>query len=288
MITIIDATSFNQCSPKNYKQIPMANAIPSKPCTEYSRYEVLQQRIRKMYFDIDGVPDDRFRLITDFIDDYNKYLISKEYINEPVEFVITTNSHSPNHPGIGSHIVAKSTIMEVSKQKTILLGFLSEYDGASKYKDYIDTSVYSTLQLFKLPHFIGLPMTDPENYHCMLSPENSMDYIVQNTANCKYLDPPVECKQEWKKAAKHISWIPKHNAKKVRDIFEMIFDRRSAKRIDVRSYIDRCQELMLSEHVSETLMKRLTDIMNDLRENKNVEMCIGLIDHIADKINRNH
>lgn len=288
MITVVDVTSFSQCSRRRYKQIPIASAVPSEPCTEYSRYEVLQQKIRKMYFDFDGVPEDQFSLFREFVEDYNNYLIDKDYIKSPIEFVITTNSRSTNHPGLGSHIIAKSTTMDVSKQHTLLLGFLTEFPGAVKYKEYVDVSVYSSLQLFKLPHFIGLPMTDTENYHCMLSPEDPTDYIIQNTAKSTYINPSIECKQEWKKAGKRISWIPRRKDTQIKDLVDALLGHRSTKHIDVHKYIDRCQELMLSEHITEALTKRLTAIIDDLRENKNVEMCIGLIDHIADKINRNH
>ena len=211
MITVIDTTAYAHCSPKNYKQIPIQDAIPSEPCLTYSRYEVLQQKIRKIYFDFDGVPEDKSELIREFIADYNKYMISKEYIKESIEFVLTTNSHSPNHPGIGSHIIAKNTTMDATKQHDILLCFLSESVNTDKYKEYLDTSVYSVRQLFKLPHFIGLPMVDMENYHHMLSTDNITDYLIQNITGCKYLNPNITCKKEWRKAEKRISFIPKGN-----------------------------------------------------------------------------
>ena len=165
MITVIDTTAYAHCSPRNYKQIPIDQAIPEEPCIEYSRYEVLQQKIRKLYFDFDGIPDYNYNLLREFIEDYNSFLISKDYINEPIDFISTINTYSPNHPGIGSHIIARSVTMDATKQHTLLLAFLSEYEGAEKYKPYVDTSVYSVRQLFKLPHFIGLPMINTDNYH---------------------------------------------------------------------------------------------------------------------------
>ena len=109
MITIIDTTTYAHCSPRNYKQIPVEDVIPKEPCLTYSRYEVLQQKIRKVYFDFDGIPNDNAMLIVSFIDDYNMYIVSKKYVKEPIEFVYTVNSESPNHPGVGSHIIQSFT-----------------------------------------------------------------------------------------------------------------------------------------------------------------------------------
>lgn len=286
MITIVDVTDFAQCSPRRYKQIPVEDAIPEEPIKEYSRYEVLQQKIRKMYFDLDGIPNDNSKLLRDFIEDYNQYLINKEIIKEPIEFVATINTNSTNHPGIGSHIIAKSVTMDAVKQHAILLGFLSEFQGAEKYKDYIDTSVYSGRQLFKLPHFIGLPMVDPENYHCMTDTENKSDYVIQKITNCTYLNPNISAKKEWKKAEKHISYIPRRGNAMVKELYYAILNRRSVNHLNVYKFIDKAQELLLNERITETLTKRLNEIINDLREKRNIETSIGLIDHIEKKLAR--
>ena len=286
MITIIDTTAYAHCSPRNYKQIPIEDAIPKEPCLTYSRYEVLQQKIRKVYFDFDGVPDNNFELIKEFIEDYNAYIISKEYVKEPIEFVHTINSNSPNHPGIGSHIIAKRNTMDATKQHTILLGFLSEYPNADKYKAYLDTSVYSVRQLFKLPHFIGLPMINTENYHCMLDAENPTDYIIQKITGCTYLNPYIECKREWRKAEKHLSFIPKGNNTIVKALYDAVLNKRSSTYHNVYKYIDRCQELLLNEHITDALTDKLNSIINDLREKRNIETSVGLIDHIAKKLER--
>ena len=286
MITVIDTTAYTQCSPRNYKQIPIEDAIPKEPCLTYSRYEVLQQKIRKMYFDFDGIPDNNFGLIREFIDDYNAYIISKEYVKEPIEFICTVNSNSPNHPGIGSHIIAKRNTMDATKQHTILLGFLSENPNADKYKPYLDTSVYSVRQLFKLPHFIGLPMINTENYHCMLDAENPTDYIIQKITGCVYINPVIEYKKEWRKAEKHLSFIPRGNDIMVKALYDTILNKRSSTYHNVYTHIDRCQELLLNEHITTALTDKLNGIINDLREKRNIETSIGLIDHIAKKLER--
>lgn len=286
MITVVDVTAFSQCSPRNYKQIAIDDAIPLQPCTEYSRYEVLQQKIRKLYFDFDGVPDDNAKLFRDFVEDYNEYMVSKGYIEEPIEFICTFNTHSPNHPGLGAHIISPKNTMDAKKQHIILLGFLNEHANASKYKEYLDTSVYSTRQLFKLPHFIGLPMIDTENYHTMMDPDNRVGYIIQMIFDCKYINPNVKAKPSWKTAEKHISYIPRHTKYSVKELYDAILNRRPSMYHDIPMYIDRCQELLLSPNITESLTHRINAIINDLRENRNIETSIGLIEHISHKLSR--
>ena len=286
MITVIDTTAYAHCSPKNYKQLPVDRVIPEQPCTEYSRYEVLQQKIRKMYFDFDGIPDDNVQMLRDFIEDYNTFLISKEYIKEPIDFVSTINTRSPNHPGIGSHIIARSVTMDAAKQHTLLLGFLSEFEGAEKYKPYVDTSVYSVRQLFKLPHFIGLPMVDSENYHAMMNTEDRSDYIIQKITNCKYLNPDIKAKQEWKKNERHLSYIPCKNNGMVKALYDIVLNKRSANQYNTYKYIDKCQMLLTNENITEGLARRLNNIIVDLQAKRNIETSIGLIEHITKKIER--
>ena len=286
MITVIDTTSYGHCSPRNYKQITIESAIPEEPCLEFSRYEVLQQKIRKMYFDLDGIPDDNAKLLHDFIEDYNAYLISKEIISEPIDFVSTLNANSANHPGIGAHIIARAHTMDAVKQHTLLLGFLSDFDGAEKYKPYLDTSVYSTRQLFKLPHFIGLPMINDQNYHCMIDTENRTDYIIQKITGCTYLNPNIRAKKEWKKAEKYLSYIPHANNSTMKVLYDAILNRRSTNYYNVHTYIDKCQELLLNERITAPLMEKINIIIDDLREKKNIETSIGLIEHIERKLNR--
>ncbi len=286
MITVIDTTAYAHCSPRNYKQIPIDQAIPEQPCLDYSRYEVLQQKIRKMYFDFDGIPEDNSQLLRDFVEDYNGFLLSKEFINEPIEFVSTINTHSPNHPGIGSHMIARSVTMDAAKQHTLLLAFLSEFEGAEKYKPYVDTSVYSTRQLFKLPHFIGLPMINTENYHCMTDTEDRSDYVIQKITNCKYLNPNINAKQAWKKNERHISYIPRNNNGMVKTLCDIVLNKRSANHYNTFAYIDRCQTLLSNENITEGLARRLNNIIVDLQAKRNIETSIGLIEHIAKKIER--
>ena len=285
MITVIDTTAYAHCSPRNYKQIPIDQAIPEEPCIEYSRYEVLQQKIRKLYFDFDGIPDYNYNLLREFIEDYNSFLISKDYINEPIDFISTINTYSPNHPGIGSHIIARSVTMDATKQHTLLLAFLSEYEGAEKYKPYVDTSVYSVRQLFKLPHFIGLPMINTDNYHCMVDTEDRTAYIIQKITNCKYLNPNITAKQEWKKNERHISYVPRNNNGMMKALCDMVLNKRSANQYNTYKYIDRCQLLLTSENITEGLARRLNTIIVDLQAKRNIETSIGLIEHIAKKLN---
>lgn len=286
--TYIDATDFSHCSPRSYKHTRNINdLIPSTLCTEYSRYEVLQQQIRKIYFDVDGVKDEDFSLVRNFADSYNEFMMSKGYIKEPIEFAYTINTASANHSGLSSHIVAVKTTMDAKKQHTVLLEFLSEHPGADKFRDYVDTSVYSKRQLFKLPHFIGLPIGNMENYHNVVGDSKLTDFVIQHTLNCKYINPNMTEKPEHRKAERKLSYIPQRgNTKILKNIYAALLKNTGGVTYNTYKYIDLCNELLLRENLSDAIKKKILEIQADLTEKKNIETSIGLLEHIKQKLDR--
>ncbi len=286
--TYVDATDFSQCSPRRYKTTRCVHdLIPEVPFMEYSRYEVLQQQIRKIYFDIDGIKDEDFSIVRNFSDSYNEFMMNKGYINEPIEFAYTINSASANHSGLSSHIIAVKTSMDVRKQHAVLLEFLSEHPGADKFRDYVDTSVYSKRQLFKLPHFIGLPMGNMENYHSVVGDSRLTDFVIQNTLNCNYINPTVTDNPEHRKAERKLSYIPQRgNTKILKNIYAALLKNTGGATYNVYKYIDMCHELLLRENLSDAMKKKILEIQADLTEKKNIETSVGLLEHIKQKLDR--
>lgn len=286
--TYVDATDFSQCSPSKYKTTRCMNElVPETPCLEYSRYEVLQQRIRKIYFDIDGIKDDDFSIVRNFADSYNEFMMSKGYIKEPIDFACTINSASTNHSGLSSHIVAVKSSMDVEKQHAVLLEFLSEYPGADKFRDYVDTSVYSKRQLFKLPHFIGLPMGNMDNYHHVVGNGKLTDFVIQHTLDCKYINPNVTKKPEHRKAEKKISFIRRRGDTKIlKNLYAALLKNTGGTTYNTYHYIDMCNVLLLRENLSDAMKKKILEIQADLTEKKNIETSVGLLEHIKQKLDR--
>ena len=194
MISIVNCTEFAQCRKDMYETIPIESAFSFDSVERnFSRYEVLSNTIRKLYFDIDGIPLTDENLVHEFMREYEEFFktkiknISSDF-TEPFKYVITSNKNSSTHPGLSYHIIVWNYCMYYLDQKRILSIFKNSSAG-TKYIQYIDTSVYSSLRLFKVPNFIGIPIdANPENYHRPdASDKNISHYIIQDTSNTKQL-----------------------------------------------------------------------------------------------------
>ena len=288
MITVIDLKAYTEASSKNYKQIPIENAIPATVCTEFSRYEVLRACRRKLYFDIDGVPEDKPKLIDDFIKAYNNFLIQNHIVNKPLSFIKTTNGASETHRGLSYHLICPTHCAPYFQQRDALLAFKHTEEG-KPFNDYADTSVYSKLRLFKLPNFIGIPMTNPENYHRMdPTYPNSKDYIIQDTDGCQCINMHFSIQKGWRKTSVRISPLlqavvklatllenpqapKKENATPIKYSFEDII-----KRIDA---------LLSKTSISALDRKMLQDLRNECgNENSNIPtIANGLLSLLEEK-----
>lgn len=208
-INIVDCTDYTQCSANNYKQIPLTEAFSfDTPELSFSRYEVLNNQERKIYLDFDGLPEteEGENMPKNFITDFEPYLISTLPENEkenwePLKCVITKNHDSTSHKGYSSHVIIYNYSININDIKTLLIGFFHTEKG-TKYDGYVDLIVYSTLRLFKLPNFIGIPMTNVNNYHRPDPDDNEIEhYIIQYIIGCKCLHPNVRIPRRWIKQA---------------------------------------------------------------------------------------
>ncbi len=157
--------------------------ISKIPNIEISKYEVLREQTRKIYFDIECIPsnDDlpkqdseelcsagfhrnprsaRDELIHQILTDVNKFFRKKckDQMHDDMKFIITYNKSSANHPGKSYHAYCMNYCMNYKQLRNIICEFVNT-DG-EKYKDYVDCSVYSKNRLFKMPYYIGLTQVD--------------------------------------------------------------------------------------------------------------------------------
>lgn len=72
----------------------------------------------------------------------------------------------------------------------------------------------------------------------------------------------------------------------VKALYDIVLNKRSANHYNTFKYIDRCQLLLSNENITEGLARRLNNIIVDLQAKRNIETSIGLIEHIAKKIER--
>jgi len=211
-IIVVDCEDFGQASPRRYKEISINEAIPIIPELKYSRYEVLNKPVRKVYFDFDGIPDtpenqnlpDRFiEKWVQFMNSYNSS--TKNILENNAVYVKTTNHDSQVHNGFSSHVIMYKLSMSVQDLKKSVLMFTNTEEG-KEFIDYVDTVVYSKLRLFKLPNFIGIPMTNMNNYHRLDPKDNNLEhYIIQEILHTYRINYNVKVPKTVRRATRLIS-----------------------------------------------------------------------------------
>ena len=116
MITIIDVNnSFNEASRKNWKKVPIINLVEDMNKktvnTTVSRYEILNSRMRKVYFDIEKIPADQPDLINEIIVKLQKFYQDKLKL-ESIKEVHTLNTGSKTHEGLSYHLIFPEICLE--------------------------------------------------------------------------------------------------------------------------------------------------------------------------------
>lgn len=212
MITIIDCKqSYTEASPRNYKKVSLQSVIDEisdrTVHTDKSRYEVLREPERRIYFDIEGIPEDKPEMISEIVGKLDAYLKSIRLIDHDLKYALTYNSGSLTHKGLSYHLILPEYKMNVKVIRNLVIAF-THSDFGKDYIEYIDSSVYSSIRLFKLPYYIGMTResidTNPDNHHRIITGDVA-DCIIQNTNDAKYLTYDFDIKPEWYKESKRIS-----------------------------------------------------------------------------------
>ena len=273
-VEVVDCTDFTQCRSDSYKFVPVENAFSfDTPELSFSRYEVLKNQYRKMYFDIDGVEDtpENQNIAQDFMRDYEEYLKTLVKLPEPLKYVITTNKNSTGHPGIGFHVIVWNYHMDYKKQYITLIGF-KETSKGQRYAKYVDTVVYSSLRLFKLPNFIGIPMNNVENYHRPdPSDKNIEHYLIQSLNGTQLLEHRLHVPQDWVRKERKVlganglasstNWKFYNTLMTVIKEFQQPKSKTEDKRLNPGFLNNNANILMNSPQVSEADKKRLSMVM---------------------------
>ena len=212
MITIIDCKqSYTEASPRNHKKILYTNVIDEisdrTVHMEKSRYEVLNNTIRRIYFDIECIPEDKPEMISEIVGKLDAYLKSIRLIDHDLKYALTYNSGSLTHKGLSYHLILPEYKMSIQVMKNLVIAF-THSDFGKDYIEYFDTSVYSRIRLFKLPYYVGMNKegidTNPDNHHRIIVGDIA-DCIIQYTEDAKYLTYDFQIKPEWWKESKRIS-----------------------------------------------------------------------------------
>lgn len=265
-IVVVDCTNFNQTSANNYKNVSIAEAIPDTPVLTFSRYEILNQLVRKIYFDFDGIPDtpegekipDEFMIEwIKFMDEYTK---TNKFSN--IKYVKTTNHHSTTHNGFSAHVICWNVCCECDSLKNSLILFTSTEAG-KRFSPYVDLVVYSRLRLFKLPNFIGIPMTDENNYHVMdPNDTDKTHYIIQLTKGIERLEFRCAVPKALRRKAKKQMISPGNGAFyaqlcQTMEEFRQVFVEKKTKPYNTETIEAQIKELLDSNDIKETDKARL-------------------------------
>lgn len=154
--------------------------------SEKSVHELLDKDKRKMYFDIEKIPETKPELINEMIDALKKFFETKKVRN--IKYVLTINEGSP-HEGLSYHLIFYNYSCYYNELKDAVKEFLFNNE---KYNTYLDTSVYSVKRLFKMPYNYGIIKgkgvdLNSNNYHKIVEIPENLDkstlsrYVIQDT-----------------------------------------------------------------------------------------------------------
>lgn len=265
-VVVVDCTDYTQSSAKNYKELSLSQVIPDDVITLFARFEILQYNRRRIYLDIDGVPitpeceDLPDRIFLAWCKWMNAYTKSNKF--DDCKYVKTTNYKSTTHEGFSSHIICWNKSCSMTDLKDSLILFTNSPEG-KQYAKYIDLSVYSSLRLFKLPNFIGIPMTDNDNYHRMDPRDtNKEHYIIQHDTDTEYLQFRCAVPKTLRRKAKKQIISPTNGAFyaqlfQAMDEFRQIFVEKKSKAYDDSKIDNQIKQLIEHPTVSESDKNRL-------------------------------
>ena len=264
-VLVVDCRhSYRDAAKRYHKKLPIDSVISEisqrKLISEYSRFEVLTDKPRRIYVDIERIPKDKPMLIYELIDSLNAYMKFIRLIINDFNYALTFNSGSATHDGLSYHLILHEYAMEPKANEAFVISFINSIYGES-YADYVDCSVYSTPQLFKLPYYIGMTKrhidTNVDNHHRIIVGEPSQ-CVIQCTAGTTQLNftynVPTKCT---------VTNISEKHDKKTIKLHRMILDRIKRFNLDCLP-CEIAQELKLKIETIVQNMDRITRLKQKL------------------------
>ena len=171
-------------------------------------FEVLNVDNRRLYFDIENIPNKSRHLIYDLIRDLSNFLgVDKQ------SYVLTINKGS-RHPGLSYHLLFPYKTY-ANNILNLVRNFKLKY---SQYKNYIDECVYNHGRLFRLPNQFGIGNSVKGHFiknkkydvHHIVKGK-FQDFIIQNTEGLPELDKNFDYIPKYKLRNTHLSPIDVNN-----------------------------------------------------------------------------
>lgn len=176
----ISITKFSECRRDNWRFTKSIDGLVNAMQDEItSTFEILRQPVRRIYLDVENIPEDQPKMIQSIIKEFAEFIGVS-----PVDHALTINNNS-HHPGLSYHVyfpykLPAKTILDRIKE------FKQSVNG--KYDEYIDELVYDRNRLFRLPNQLAVADNgdtdyDPsKDFHVIVKGELA-DVIIQNVNN---------------------------------------------------------------------------------------------------------
>ena len=157
-------SSFTENRKDKIKTINKNNLIKTLSTinTKTTMFEYIDSPVRKLYFDIECIADEKVNIINEFIVDFKEFIrdiTTEEISDEFLKYILTFNKGSQAHKGLSYHVYFPNLAMNYLLMKTIIKYFLSKYQ---KYIDFIDMSIYSVSRLFRFVNQVGFSQNGNE------------------------------------------------------------------------------------------------------------------------------
>lgn len=122
-------------------------------------FEVLKNDILRIFLDLENIETDKPELYKQIIKDFITYT----GLNlDTTKYIITLNEGS-HHPGLSYHVIFH-VITTMKNLRNTVMRFKQSYKD---YEKYVDSSIYTSTRLFRLPYQYGCIQTNtkyPEDY----------------------------------------------------------------------------------------------------------------------------
>lgn len=157
-------SNFKESYKRNKKYCDSINEMKqiienNKNTPDLSIFEVLENNIRRVYFDIEKIPFEEDKMIYDIITRLATFMKI-----DPNNYALTLNTGS-HHPGLSYHLTFPFKT-HASNILNLVRSFKLKYP---EYTEYIDECVYNVNRLFRVPYQYGIAVDDEVNGSLALS-----------------------------------------------------------------------------------------------------------------------
>ena len=153
--TYVRISNFRESYKQNRKYCDSINEMKqiiedNKNTPDLSIFEVLENNIRRVYFDIEKIPIEEDKMIYDIITRLATFMKI-----DPNNYALTLNTGS-HHPGLSYHLTFPFKT-HAGNILNLVRSFKLEYP---EYTEYIDECVYNKNRLFRVPDQYGIAVYD--------------------------------------------------------------------------------------------------------------------------------